>query len=209
MKRIHYLLASALFLLACSPENEQVQDENIDVGPPSEALDSIADTPKDGVATDNNNINPTLPLPQPVMQLLAQKYAGWQKPELSEAALQHPEVQTGSAAITRGDFDGDTRQDVALQLQQGKEVVVVAALQYEEMNYKLVELKRDILFNNRGSLTSLYYLYTLGPGQEVTNQETGQPTRLPHDAVVLGIEDAATLYYINGDSIQKFNIAKD
>lgn len=206
MKRITLALAIPLLMMACSPENEQVQDDNIDVGPPAKALDSIVDTPKDGVATDENNIKPTLPLPQPVMQLLAQRYPGWQKPAISEAALQHPEVQTGSAAITRGDFDGDKRQDVALQLQQGKEVVVVVALQHQEMKYKIVELKRDILFNDRGSLTSLYYLYTLGPGEEVTNKESGQRTQLPHDAIVLGLEETSTLYFFKGDSLQKFGM---
>ncbi|MDX5437852.1 MAG: hypothetical protein LPK03_11690 [Pontibacter sp.] len=199
MKNILYLLALPFLLLACSPENEEVQDEQVDVAPPANALDSIADTQKDAVRTDENEISPTLPLPPPVMRLLADKYSNWEKPDIAASAQLHAEELNNSPGVARGDFDGDSRQDVALQLTQGKEVVIVVALQPEDGSYKLVELKRDILFNERGVLRSLYYLYTINQGEDLQSIANGNDVELTHDALAVGIEDDVTAYvYQNG-----------
>lgn len=198
MKHLLYLLP--LCLLACSPENEEVQDEHVEVAPPAEALDSIADTEKDALRTDENEISPTLPLPPPVMRLLADKYPDWESPEVSKEAQQQAEEHLGSPAVTRGDFDGDTRQDVALQLQKGEEIVIVAALQQQDGNYSLVELDRDILFNERGTLKSLYYLYSLPQGEQVQDMHNMNEIELPHDAIAVGVGNEVNVYlYQNGD----------
>ncbi|AKD01853.1 hypothetical protein POKO110462_15555 [Pontibacter korlensis] len=206
MKSKLYLLVLPLCLLACSPQNEEVQDEHVAVGPPAKALDTIAPPPKDAVLTDENDTSPTLPLPPPVMRLLAEKYPGWEKPQIAADALQEAKEHTNSPAVARGDFDGDTRQDVALQLQQGEEIVIVAALQPQEENYKLVELKRDILFNDRGNLSSLYYLYRLAQGENLQNMETNKEFELPHDAVAVGVGGDVTVYHYQNGSFQSMAV---
>ncbi|MCX2739870.1 hypothetical protein [Pontibacter anaerobius] len=202
-----YLLP--LCLLACSPENEEVQDEHVQVAPPAKALDSIANVEKDAVKTDENEISPTLPLPPPVMQLLAEKYPGWERPTLAGNAEQLAEEHPGSPAIARGDFDGDNRQDVALQLQQGKELVIVAALQQQEEKYTLVELKRDILFNERGKLTSLYYLYRIAQGEQVQDTSTMAEVELPHDAVAVAVGNERSVYVYQDGSFRSYAIEEE
>ncbi|GHA78198.1 hypothetical protein [Pontibacter akesuensis] len=201
MKKILYLLALPLCLFACSPENEEVKDEYVDVAPQADALDSIANVPKDNVKTDENTTTPTLPLPQPVMEQLTEKYPGWEKPEI--AADASAKVSDETAAIARGDFDGDTRQDVALQFALGKELVIVAALQKEDGEFVLEELSRDILFNERGTLKSLYYLYTAEEGEDLYNYDTNQELELSNDAVSVGIDNSVMTYVYQNGSFEK------
>lgn len=207
MKHIPYLLALPLCLLACSPENEEVKDEYVDVAPPADALDSIANVPKDAVKTDENDIKPTIPLPQPVMELLSEKYRGWEKPEIAANASRQAEAHESTAAVARGDFNGDGWQDVALQLQQGKDVVMVVAFQTSDYEYELVELRRDILFNERGTLKSLYYLFTVPQDEELQSEETGQEIELAHDALAIGMESNTTAYVYQNGSFQSYTIA--
>ncbi|OKL39941.1 hypothetical protein [Pontibacter flavimaris] len=207
MKSILYLLP--LCLLACSPENEQVQDEHVQVAPPAKALDSIADTEKDAVRTDETVTDPTLPLPQPVMQLLETRYPGWKVPEIAAGAQQQATEFASGAAFARGDFDGDGRQDVALQLQQGKEVVIVAALQPQDGRYTLEELKRDILFNERGTLRSLYYLYRLPQGEQVQELHSMNEVELPHDAIAVGVGQEVNAYIYRNGAFELFSLENE
>ncbi|WP_299754198.1 hypothetical protein [uncultured Pontibacter sp.] len=200
MKATLYLLP--LCLLACSPENEEVQEQHVQVAPPAEALDSITDTGKDALRTDENEIAPVVPLPQPVMQLLAAQYQGWERPEIAANAQQQAEEHPGTPAMAHGDFNGDNRADVALQLRQGDELIIVAAVQQQDGKYELVELKRDILFNERGNLKSLYYLYRLPQGEQIQNAHNMNEIELPHDAFVLGVGQQKSVYiYQNGGFI--------
>lgn len=203
MKFILYLLLP-FCLFACSPENEEVKDEYVDVAPPSDALDSIADTRKDAVKTDENEIKPTMPLPQPVMQLLAEEYPGWEKPEIAASAKLQAAEHNGSPAIARGDFNGDNRQDVALQVRQGRNVVMVVAFQTGDYEYQLVELKRDILFNERGTLKSLYYLFTV-PQDEELETIGGEEVSIAQDAIAVGIENDIATYLYQDGSFQRFD----
>jgi len=59
MKNIHATCWSLLLLLAvagCSPKNEEVTDEQIETRLDGQALDTIANTKKDALKTDENNI---------------------------------------------------------------------------------------------------------------------------------------------------------
>ena len=185
--------------VACSQKNEEVQDEQVTVAPPAEALDSIADTKKDGVKTDENDTDPTMPMPPPVMQLLTEQYPGWEKPTLAEGAREQTEGYLQGPTLVRGDFNGDTLQDLALQLQQDKDLVVVAAIQEQENLYRLYEIKRDILFNERGNLKSLYYLYLVEQGEPLQNKDADGEVAAAHDAVAIGMEGEENVYiYENG-----------
>ncbi|GAB3830684.1 hypothetical protein GCM10028895_47070 [Pontibacter rugosus] len=183
-----------------------MKDEYVETTPPSAALDSIANVPKDNAKTNKTTATPTLPLPQPVMQKLTEQYPGWEKPAIAAYAEARAEAQNGSAAIARGDFDGDTRQDVALQFQLGDDVVLVAALQKEDGNYVLEELNRDILFNERGKLKSLYYLFTQDGGDNIFNTATSQEIELPHDAVSVGLENSLVTYLYQNGGFEKINV---
>lgn len=207
MKKTLYLMGLLYIAVACGPKNEEMQDEQVEVAPPAEALDSIADTEKDAVVTDENDINPTMPMPQPVLQLLTEKYQGWEKPTLTEEALEQAENHPQAPVIVRGDFDGDTRQDLALQLQQGDDLVIVAALQEQEGAYKLHELQRDIMFNERGTLKSLYYLYLVEQGDTLRNGEENDEIAAAHDAVAVGIEGEAVVYLYIGGTFSPYSIS--
>lgn len=204
MKKTLYLLIFTMTAFGCTPKNEEVQEEYVEVAPAPEALDSIANTSKDGVRTDENNIKPTMPMPQPVMQLLTKQYKGWGKPNLSSEAEARAGEHTQGPLIVRGDFNGDTLQDLAIQLQQGNDVVVVAALQVDERNYRLHELKRDILFNERGKLKSLYYLHLFEQGQELYDDAANEEMEIPHDAVALGIEGDKTVYLFQDGEFREY-----
>lgn len=208
MKRKLYLLGLLGIAVACGPKNEEVQDEQVEIAPPAEALDSIANTKKDGVITDENDINPTMPMPQPVMQLLTEKYQGWEKPTLTEEAKEQAQNYLQAPMMVRGDFDGDTRQDLALQLQQNNDLVFVAALQEQEGAYKLYELKRDILFNDRGTLKSLYYLYLVEQGETLHNDEKNEAVEAANDAIAVGIEGKDTAYLYENGSFTSYSINK-
>jgi len=208
MKNTLYLLGLTLAVYACGPKNEEVKDEQVTVAPPAEALDSIANTKKDGVLTDENDTNPTMPMPQPVMQLLSRQYTGWQQPALTAEARQQAADYVQGPMIVRGDFDGDSRQDLALQLQQGNDIVIVAALQEQDTVYKLQELKRDILFNERGKLKSLYYLYLVEQGKTLYNEDSEEAVDAAHDAIAVGIEGDDTAFLYNNGAFDTYSVSK-
>ncbi|GAB3532732.1 hypothetical protein GCM10027443_16970 [Pontibacter brevis] len=206
MKKTLYLLALTLTAFACTPENEEVKDEYVEVAPVPEALDSITNTKKDAVKTDENDTSPTMPMPQPVMQLLSERYEGWEQPTLAEEARARAGDNTQGPMIVRGDFNGDNFQDLALQLKQGSDIVIVAALQVDEENYKLYELKRDILFNERGKLKSLYYLYHIDEGEELHNDVTNEDIEAPHEAVAVGLEGDKIVYLFQNGEFEEYII---
>ena len=207
MRKKLYLLGLLVIAVACGPKNEEVRDEQVEVTPPAEALDSIANTQLDGLQTDENDIDPTMPMPQPVMQLLSEQYANWEKPTLTEEALEQSADYLQAPMIVRGDFDGDTRQDLALQLQQGNDLVIVAALQEQEGAYELYELKRDILFNERGTLRSPYYLYLIEQGEPLHMDTESEEAKAEHDAVALGIEGEDVVYLFEGGTFTSYGIS--
>ncbi|MEJ8802235.1 hypothetical protein [Pontibacter sp. H249] len=193
---------------ACSPKNEEVKDEQVDVAPQEEALDTVANTRLDAVKTDEDVITPTLPLPQPVLQLLTQKYPGYEQPVLADAASKQGTGNEQGPFIVRGDFTNDPQQDYALQLQHGKNLIIVAAIDTGNGNWSLQELKRDILFNDRGSLKSLYYLMLAEPGQELQDEESGAQIKLETEAVAVGLDDDVTVYVYRDNSFKVYNTNK-
>lgn len=204
MKKTLYLLALTLAPFACSPENEEVQEEHVEVAPIPEALDTVTSTRKDAVQTDENETDPTLPMPQPVMQLLTEQYEGWERPVLAAEAMVQAEDYTQGPMIVRGDFNGDTFQDLALQLRQGSNIVIVAALQVDEENYELYELKRDILFNERGTFKSLYYLFNIDQGEELHNDVTNEDIQAPYDAIGVGITGDEMAYIFQDGEFKEY-----
>ncbi|GAA4425809.1 hypothetical protein GCM10023188_07140 [Pontibacter saemangeumensis] len=206
MKKKLCLLGLLGIAVACSPKNEEVQDEQVTVAPPTEALDSIANTKKDGVKTDENDTDPTMPMPPPVMQLLTEQYPGWEKPTLTEEAREQTEGDLQGPTLVRGDFNGDTLQDLALQLQQDKDLVVVAAMQEQENLYRLYEIKRDILFNERGNLKSLYYLYLVEQGEPLQTEDANEDVEAVHDALAIGIEGEENIYIYENGSFTPYSL---
>lgn len=206
MKKIIQVLPVVLLLAgSCGPKNEEVTDEQIETGPPQEVLDSIANAEKDAVKTDENNISPTFPLPQPVIALLSEKYPGWEEPELAPAAKTKVGNEEQGPMMVRGNFNNDTLQDYALQLQQGKEVVIVAIVQDATQNWNTYELQRDTLYNESGKLLSPYALLLAQAGTELRNAETGKETELPNDGVTITINNRTTTYVLNNGKFQEFN----
>ncbi|MCC9134918.1 hypothetical protein ACFSKU_19535 [Pontibacter silvestris] len=203
---INILFASLLLTFSCSPKNEEVQDEQVEVGPPAQALDSIVDTRKDGVRTDENDTSPTLPLPQPVLQLLSEEYPNYREPTLTKEVKQHADNHEQGPTLVRGDFNSDNNQDYALQLQQDNNMVVAAAVSDSDSSWTLHELKRDILFNERGTLKTLYYIYLVDEGTQLQSEETSGEIESPRDAVAIGIENNTTTYLYENGQFATYNV---
>lgn len=189
-----------LAMASCSPKNEEVTDEQIETGLDGQALDTIANTKKDAVRTNQNNISPTLPMPQPVLQLLAQRYPGWEQPNLTTAAIQNAANDGQGPTLVRGDFNEDNRQDYALQLQQQDKLVIAAVLDAGDGNWKVYELKQDMLFKDQGNLKSTYYLYLIEKGETLKSTSAADGIEAPYDAIGVGNENNHTAYlYQNGE----------
>ncbi|MBF9252657.1 hypothetical protein I2I11_05080 [Pontibacter sp. 172403-2] len=188
-----------LAMAACSPKNEEVTDEQIEVGADGQALDTIANTKKDALKTDEKTISPTLPIAQPVLQLLEQRYPGWKQPELTAMAEQNAATGEQGPTLVHGDFNGDNRQDYALQLQQQRNLVIAAVLDAGDGSWELYELKQDKLLNEQDSLKSSYYLYLIDKGEIIENTSTAGGTAAPNDALGVGNAANHTAYlYQNG-----------
>ena len=82
----------------------------------------------------------------------------------------------------------------------------MAALQEREGIYKLYELKRDILFNERGTLKSPYYLYLMEQGESLRMDEKNDEVEAEHDAVAVGIAGEDVVYFYEGGSFTPYSI---
>lgn len=206
MKNLFFFIL--LFSVACTPKNEEVTDEQIEIGSATEVLDTIANPRKDAVRTDENEITPTLPLPQPVMQLLQEKYPGWEEPEYTEHVRQAASEFDQGPSIVRGDFNGDARQDYAIQLQQENKIIIVAVLDGDDENWQLHELKKDIVFNDRGTLKSPYMLYLADKGTELLNPVSNKEIEIPHEAIVISLQENKNVFLFGNGAFEAYNLAE-
>ncbi|GAB3204234.1 hypothetical protein ABID22_002997 [Pontibacter aydingkolensis] len=202
MKNTLFMLL--LIAFSCSPKNEEIKDEQIALGSKEKALDSIANTEQDGVIVDDTGQDTYLPLPQPVLQLLAQKYPGYKKPMLANAARDRAAGNEQGPFLISGDFTNDTHLDHALQLQQDKNIFIVAATDTGNGSWTLHELKRDVLFNDRGTLKSLYYLQLTEPGQTLLDSESRSGFELKNNAVSVGLENDLTTYVYSDNGFKAY-----
>ncbi|WP_299820807.1 hypothetical protein [uncultured Pontibacter sp.] len=197
------------FGLSCSPKNDEVKDEHVEVGEPADALDSVANTRLDAVNTDENEITPTLPLPPAVLRLLSQKYPGNKQPTLTGDVSSRAEGNEQGPLLVRGNFTDDNRQDYALQLQHDKNLLIVAVTDTGDGNWALHELKRDILFNDRGTLKSTYHLYLAEPGHTMLDPASGEKTELEREAVSVALSGDVTTYVYAKNGFRAYNSLKD
>lgn len=200
MKPVILLVSLSCFLcFGCSPKNEEVTEEQIDTSPTEEVVDTVTNMRKDAVKTDENNVSPTFPLPQPIMQLLTDQYPSWQEPAYTENVMSRADDITQGPGIIRGDFNGDNMQDYAIQLQQQKQVLIVAILNGSNGNWQLQEIKKDILFNDRGEFKSPYLLRLTKEGTDLQHQANRNKITSPHDAVTISLDgNDITYLYENG-----------
>ncbi len=191
---------AALLLLSCSPKNEDVTMEQAAPAQAEEAVDSAANTTLDGTATAQTYDSPTTSIPQPAMQLLAQKYKGWEEPTLSKAALDSAAKHEQGPLIVRGDFNGDTLQDYAFQIQHKDNVVALATLQING-NWQMYELTRERLSNENGNLQSIYHLYLLKAGANLTDQ-----SKTSNDAVAIGKGTTAVAFMFDNGKFRELRL---
>ena len=198
-----------LLAFACNPKNEEVSEEQIDLSPPAAAIDSVVSVEKDGTKIDQVDQATDLPLPQPVLQLLAQKYPGYEQPSLAEGILEMYDEDAQGPYMLSGFFSNDTYLDYALQLQKDKDIYVVAVLDTSGTEkWVLHELKRDILFNDRGTLRSVYRLMLTESGQSVTDLESGEKLELKRDAISVGFEDNVTTYVYRNNKFKRYAVSR-
>ncbi|WP_187261974.1 hypothetical protein [Pontibacter beigongshangensis] len=197
--------AALLLVFACTPKSDEVTAERINPG--NLPADTLLTTPTDGTATSRTDENPELVLPQAVISLLTQQYPGWQQPVLAEEAHEHAREKQQGPFLVKADFDGDNNQDLALQLRYREQVLMLAFTQ-QDAAWQLHELQRDILFNDRGNLKSLYYLYLAEAGTTVRNTEDYQPEQTRADAIAVAIDDRATIYVYESGAFTAYEEAE-
>ena len=209
MKSLTHLLALLLLTIySCGPKNEEVTDEQVETGSRTQVLDSIANTREDAVNIDGNAPATSLQLPQPVMTFLDANYPGWKQPALAPDAKKNAENYPTGPTIVNGNFNSDTLQDYALQLQKGKEVIMVAILQDTTGAWKTYELQRDILFNEQGKLLSLYNMYLLDKGDEVQDSETMKKLKISNNAVAVSIGNSTRVYVYEDGKFRPYKTGK-
>lgn len=196
---LFFTFFSCYLFWGCGPKNEEISEVQTDLEPMKEVADTISNARKDALQTDENNISPTLPLPQDVMQLLTNKYPSWEELNFTENVLQQAKDNTQGPGLIRGDFDGNGRQDYAVQLQHQKQLVVVAILHNADGSWQLQEIKKDILFNDRGHLKSPYMLRLTQAETTLQHRTIRNQITAPHDAVTLSLNGNDIVYlYENG-----------
>ncbi|QCR21187.1 hypothetical protein C1N53_01680 [Pontibacter sp. SGAir0037] len=170
-----------------------------------EVADSATNTRRDIVARPGTeeDLDP-LPLPQPVLQLLEKHYSGWKQPALAEGVEKNSRSHEQGPYSVSGDFNGDGQQDYAVQIQQDEHVVMLAFLQSAD-SWQVQELKKDILFNDRGNLKTPYYLYLTEAGQEIRNQQNNQEITTPYDAVTVALNNNAEIYVLENGRFIRYN----
>lgn len=206
MKR--YLILLTILAFSCSPKNEEVTDEQVDISPPEAALDSVVSAEKDGTTIDQTDEETDVPIPQPVLQLLSQQYPGYKKPKLIEEIIKKHDEEEQGPYLVSGYFTNDTYLDHALQLQHNKNVYIVAALDTGGNKWSLHELKRDIMFNDRGTLRSVYRLILTKSGKSITDQESDEKLELKRDAISVGFEDNVTTYVYRDNRFRSYLTAQ-
>lgn len=192
---IHKYLSLALLLIAfgCSPKNDEVTEEHVNTSPTGEELDTLNNARRDIVSRPETEGMEPMPLPQPVLQLLEQHYPGWSQPTLMQGAAQQARNHDQGPFMVRGNFNGDNQEDFAAQIQHKDNVIILAFLQLDN-TWQLHEIKKDILFNERGNLKSMYYLHLAEAGTELQNPETRREFKAATDAIAIGIDDNTTAH---------------
>ncbi|TXK49645.1 hypothetical protein FVR03_06015 [Pontibacter qinzhouensis] len=198
-------LAPAVMLLffACGPKADTVTTDNI--SSPDSTSEAVINSPKDGTATSPEDENWKQVLPQEVKALLNRRYPGWEQPVLvKEVGRQMPPKAQGPLLV-KADFDGNNKEDLALQVRYKEEVLMLAFLQ-QEASWQLHQLKKDILFNERGKLKSPFYLYLAKAGLRVRNANHPQPTATKVAAIGIGLDDNVTVFVYEAGSFQAFEV---
>jgi hypothetical protein len=104
-----------------------------------------------------------------------------------------------------GDFNGDSRQDVAIDADAPKTAAFVILLSKSDS----VPHPRLFFVWRVGSRTAGLYTYMglVRPRQFPGDRETTDPLSLRTDAVVYGYEMAATIYFIEKGELRSYSIA--
>lgn len=203
MRALKPILAILVLASSCGPDNQEVTDEQVETGNRVEVLDSIANTRKDALRTDENELTESLPLPAGALTLLDKQYPGWQPPVLPQDKDSDSKNSLPGSTFVQGNFNNDTLTDYALQLQQGEDVVIVALLQ-DSATWEAHELKRDILFNERGKLISLYNVELVEKGTLLQDKAAQQSIKAPTDGIALRIANSPTAYIYNNKNFRAY-----
>ncbi|MFT2007962.1 hypothetical protein ACMA1I_04740 [Pontibacter sp. 13R65] len=172
------LPAVMLLLLACGSSSEE------------------AGTTKGSTASTTSSAD-DLELPEEVNSLLARQYPGWRQPVLVAEVQKLVQNKKQGPLLVKGQFDDDNTQDLALQIRHEEQVLMLAFTQ-QDSAWQLHELKKDILFNERGNLKSLYYLYLAEPGTSIRNTETNKVLKTAKEAIAIGLDNQVNIFLYEG-----------
>ena len=183
-----------LLALACSPENKEVRTEQVTLKKRSRPQQILP----------SNRRRMALPLfrptPPPSYRFRSPPYSFSVKSirngmnrYYSKKLYRQPPSEEQGPLLVKGNFDGNELQDIALQVRHQKNIIVVALLQ-DSSQWQLHELKKDILFNDRGAYKSLYFVYLTVAGSKIYNYRTRQNFTTPFDAVSVGIDNRSTTF---------------
>jgi hypothetical protein len=129
-------------------------------------------------------------VPHPLLKGLAKEYPGYRLPLEGDFEPEDfkwlKKDNGGCFGVTGGDFDGDSRQDLALFLKDKKtpRLILVAAVRQSGDSWRLTELPTDC----DTTAENLCFLKTVKPGHYVQDQSGPDPDgllelQLPHEGV--------------------------
>jgi hypothetical protein len=208
--RISLILLSIIFsvIVGCTPKNEEITEEYLDIESIDEAPDSVLNSRKDGARIEKETLVPALPLPQSILVLLTQRYPGWEEAIYTESVIKYAAEHKLEPGIIKGDFNGDMVQDYIFQLFYEEDIIILAALAKNDGNWQLYEIKREIAFNDRGTFKSPFSLHATDKGIKLRDPETGKIIIPTYQAVVTNMLDQQKNYLYQNDTFKAYDKAE-
>ncbi|MBC3542163.1 hypothetical protein ACFSC6_13255 [Rufibacter sediminis] len=197
MKRILYLVAPLLW--GCSPEKAQetlaTTTPAADTAALDQVVDSVSNTRIDGTATTTLPLDVKQQLPAELEVHLDRTHGLWQLPALTSGDLARiPQEEQGPYFI-EADFNGDQKQDYAIQLQERDSVFVYVFLKNSADDFQEHLLTRDQLYQLEGKKRSIQYLTLAKKSDRYYDYATRQKDIvLPQDGISVGAENYTATY---------------
>ncbi|KAA3437774.1 hypothetical protein [Rufibacter hautae] len=198
----------SLLLLGCSPEKarETLAEEPIAAADTvlEEVADSVTDASLDGTATSTVPLDVRQQLPAELEVHLDRTHGLWQFPTLTPTDLQRiPEEEQGPYYV-QADFNGDKKQDYAIQLMERDSAFVYAFVMRSEGDFQEFLLERDKLYDMDNQKRSIHYLRLAKKTDRYYDYATKQHFTIAQDGISVGAENYTATYVWEKGKFRKF-----
>ncbi|WP_210489294.1 hypothetical protein [Rufibacter aurantiacus] len=191
-------LFASLLLLSCSPEKarETLAEEPVATAdtPLEEVADSVTDASLDGTATTTVPLDVRQQLPAELEVHLDRTHGLWQFPTLTPTDSQRVPQEEQGPYYVQADFNGDKKQDYAIQLVERDSAFVYAFVKRSEGDFQEFLLERDKLYDMDGKKRSIHYLRLAKKNDRLYDHATRQQTNIAQDGISVGAENYIATY---------------